>query len=62
LKSEWLSGVAKVGVTAGASAPEILVSAVVERLKEFGVGVVKESPGIEEKVVFHVPGSLKRKT
>ena len=62
LKSEWLSGVAKVGVTAGASAPEILVSAVVERLKEFGVGVVKESSGIEETVVFHVPGSLKRKT
>ena len=62
LKTEWLDGVAKVGVTAGASAPEVLVSAVVERLRSLGVGVVKEFSGIEEKVVFHVPGSLKRKT
>ena len=62
LKPEWLDGVTKVGVTAGASAPEVLVSAVVERLRSLGVGVVKEFSGIEEKVVFHVPGSLKRKT
>ena len=62
LKTEWLDGVTKVGVTAGASAPEVLVSAVVERLRSLGVGVVKEFSGIEEKVVFHVPGSLKRKT
>ncbi|HAT52131.1 MAG TPA: 4-hydroxy-3-methylbut-2-enyl diphosphate reductase [Betaproteobacteria bacterium] len=61
-KTEWLDGVTKVGVTAGASAPEVLVSAVVERLRSLGVGVVKEFSGIEEKVVFHVPGSLKRKT
>jgi 4-hydroxy-3-methylbut-2-enyl diphosphate reductase len=52
----------KVGVTAGASAPEVLVSAVVERLKTLGIGVVKEFSGIQEKVVFHVPGSLKRKS
>lgn len=62
LKPEWLDGVTKVGVTAGASAPEVLVSAVVERLRSLGVGVVKEFSGIQEKVVFHVPGSLKRKT
>ena len=62
LKTEWLEGVTKGGVTAGASAPEVLVSAVVERLRSLGVGVVKEFSGIEEKVVFHVPGSLKRKT
>ena len=61
-KTEWLDGVTKVGVTAGASAPEVLVSAVVERLRSLGVGVVKEFSGIQEKVVFHVPGSLKRKT
>ena len=61
-KTEWLDGVTKVGVTAGASAPEVLVSGVVERLRSLGVGVVKEFSGIEEKVVFHVPGSLKRKT
>ena len=62
LKADWLTGVTKVGVTAGASAPEVLVSAVVDRLKGLGVGVVKEFSGIQEKVVFHVPGSLKRKT
>ena len=62
LKTEWLDGVTKVGVTAGASAPEVLVSSVVERLRSLGVGVVKEFSGIQEKVVFHVPGSLKRKT
>lgn len=62
LKTNWLTGVNKVGVTAGASAPEVLVSAVVERLKTLGVGVVKEFSGIQEKVVFHVPGSLKRKS
>jgi 4-hydroxy-3-methylbut-2-enyl diphosphate reductase len=62
LKTHWLTGVNKVGVTAGASAPEVLVSAVVERLKTLGVGVVKEFSGIQEKVVFHVPGSLKRKS
>ena len=62
LKTEWLDGVTKVGVTAGASAPEVLVSAVVERIRSLGVGVVKEFSGIQEKVVFHVPGSLKRKT
>ena len=62
LKPEWLDGVTKVGVTAGASAPEVLVSAVVERLRSLGIGVVKEFSGIQEKVVFHVPGSLKRKT
>jgi len=62
LKPEWLDGVTKVGVTAGASAPEVLVSAVVERLRSLGVGVVKEFSGIQENVVFHLPGSLKRKT
>lgn len=61
-KTEWLDGVTKVGVTAGASAPEVLVSAVVERLRSLGVGVVKEFSGIQENVVFHLPGSLKRKT
>lgn len=60
LEIGWLTGATKVGVTAGASAPEVLVSAVVDRLKDLGVSVVKEFPGIQEKVVFHVPGSLKR--
>ena len=61
LEPDWLTGVARVGVTAGASAPEVLVTAVVERLKKLGVKVVKESSGVEEKVVFYVPGALKRK-
>ncbi|MDA1330893.1 MAG: 4-hydroxy-3-methylbut-2-enyl diphosphate reductase [Proteobacteria bacterium] len=61
LEPDWLTGVTRVGVTAGASAPEVLVAAVVERLKELGVTVVKESSGVQENVVFYVPGVLQRK-
>ena len=61
IKDEWLSGVGVVGVTAGASAPEVLVAAVVNRLKDYGVLRVEETLGVDEQVVFQVPGSLKRK-
>jgi len=60
IKDEWLSGVGVVGVTAGASAPEVLVAAVVNRLKDYGVLRVEETLGVDEQVVFQVPGSLKR--
>jgi len=60
IKDEWLSGVDVVGVTAGASAPEVLVAAVVNRLKDYGVLRVEETLGVDEQVVFQVPGSLKR--
>jgi len=58
LKAEWLQGKKNVGVTAGASAPEVLVQNVVARLKEMGVESVSEAEGILENVVFPLPKSL----
>ena len=55
----WLSDVASVGVTAGASAPEILVSRVIEKLEQFGGKKASEFPGIEENTVFAVPVELR---
>lgn len=55
----WFDGVAKVGVTAGASAPEILVKNVIARLKELGGETVIENPGEPENVVFAVPVELR---
>jgi 4-hydroxy-3-methylbut-2-enyl diphosphate reductase len=59
VKSEWFDGIAKVGVTAGASAPEILVKNVITRLKELGGETVIENPGEPENVVFAVPVELR---
>ncbi|TAN49847.1 MAG: 4-hydroxy-3-methylbut-2-enyl diphosphate reductase [Methylococcaceae bacterium] len=56
---EWLQGVARVGVTAGASAPEILVKKVVAQLTEWGGQTLVENQGIEEKVVFSLPKELR---
>jgi 4-hydroxy-3-methylbut-2-enyl diphosphate reductase len=58
LRAEWLAGKKRVGVTAGASAPEVLVEAVVARLKELGARRVTSLPGIEEDVVFSLPRAL----
>ena len=58
LKSEWLAGTKVVGVTAGASAPEILVRRVVEKLQGLGATSVQELSGIAEKVVFPLPRAL----
>jgi 4-hydroxy-3-methylbut-2-enyl diphosphate reductase len=62
LKREWLDGAQNVGLTAGASAPEILVQKVVERLREWGAAVVEERAGKVETVVFPVPRSLQAGT
>ena len=59
LKHEWVEGANKVGVTAGASAPEILVKEVIAQLKAWGGKVVTENIGIEEKVVFSLPKELR---
>ncbi|MEN9680330.1 MAG: hydroxymethylbutenyl pyrophosphate reductase [Pseudomonadota bacterium] len=59
MKREWLEGVRCVGVTAGASAPEVLVSEVVANLNAWGANVVREHQGIEEKVVFSLPKELR---
>jgi 4-hydroxy-3-methylbut-2-enyl diphosphate reductase len=60
LRQEWVGGAARIGVTAGASAPEILVTQVVSRLKAWGGVAVTENQGIEEKVVFSLPKELRR--
>src|SRR5690606_24659330 len=54
----WFDGKRRVGVTAGASAPEVLVQSVVERLKELGHTSVANLDGVPEKVVFALPKEL----
>src|SRR5438067_3790233 len=58
LQAEWLAGKHHVGVTAGASAPEVLVQEVVARLKKLGAEQVIELGGAAEKVVFPLPKGL----
>jgi len=58
LRSEWLAGKERVGVTAGASAPEVLVQQVIEKLRSLGAERVEEIEGIAEKVIFPLPKSL----
>jgi len=59
IEDEWLIGVEKVGITAGASAPEVLVEEVVEYLKDFDkTAVVEVMSGIEEKVKFKLPSEV----
>lgn len=60
LDPAWLQGKTRIGVTAGASAPEVLVKEVVARLEAFGVDQVLELPGVVEKVVFPLPKNLAR--
>jgi len=58
LKPEWIEGKELIGVTAGASAPEVLVQAVIARLMELGADGASELEGITEKVIFPLPKSL----
>jgi 4-hydroxy-3-methylbut-2-enyl diphosphate reductase len=58
LRPEWIAGKLRVGVTAGASAPEVLVQQVVARLKELGALGVSELSGIVEHVTFPLPKGL----
>ena len=58
LDPQWVAGKAVVGVTAGASAPEVLVHAVLERLRALGADTVAEVEGIPEKVTFPLPKAL----
>jgi 4-hydroxy-3-methylbut-2-enyl diphosphate reductase len=61
LRPEWFAGVGTVGVTAGASAPELLVQRVVARLREWGGIAAEEVVGREENVVFALPRELRAK-
>jgi 4-hydroxy-3-methylbut-2-enyl diphosphate reductase len=58
LRTEWIAGKHRIGVTAGASAPEVLVKQVVARLKELGALGVTELSGIVENVTFPLPKGL----
>ncbi|HQN64733.1 MAG TPA: 4-hydroxy-3-methylbut-2-enyl diphosphate reductase [Methylophilus sp.] len=58
LKAEWLAGKRRVGVSAGASAPEVLVKEVIAALQTMGADEVHELHGVVENVVFHLPKNL----
>jgi len=54
----WIEGKKRIGVTAGASAPEVLVQAVIDRLKQLGAASVRALEGVEEHVTFPLPKGL----
>ena len=58
LRPEWVQGKRRIGVTAGASAPELLVEQVVARLRELGAAQVTELSGALERIVFPLPKGL----
>jgi 4-hydroxy-3-methylbut-2-enyl diphosphate reductase len=60
LRPEWIAGKPRVGVTAGASAPEVLVNELIERLRALGAKSVRPLEGIAEHVVFTLPRELAR--
>jgi len=57
----WLSGVNAIGVTAGASAPEVLVQGVIERLQQLGATAPEELAGREETITFSMPRELRER-
>jgi 4-hydroxy-3-methylbut-2-enyl diphosphate reductase len=59
IKREWLKEKQRIGVTAGASAPEVLVEQVINRLQEWGADAVDESQGRRETITFSLPKELK---
>ncbi len=59
IQLDWLKDIRKVGVTAGASAPAVLIKQVVQALKDYGGHEVIEHPGREESIVFAVPAELR---
>ena len=58
IDAAWLNGKKRIGVTAGASAPEILVQQVIERLRSLGARSVRKLDGVEEQVKFPMPRGL----
>jgi len=60
LQAEWIAGKRRIGITAGASAPEALVEELVARLKAAGAANVRLLEGITENVVFSLPRELAR--
>jgi 4-hydroxy-3-methylbut-2-enyl diphosphate reductase len=58
IKPEWLSSKNRIGLTAGASAPEVLVDQVISRLQELGISEVSQATGTEENITFSLPREL----
>lgn len=59
IQRDWLADADKIGITAGASAPEVLVNEVMERLEAWGMGAAAQLAGKEENVVFTMPKGLR---
>ncbi len=59
LQAEWLDGKSKIGLTAGASAPDVLVQQVIRRLRELGAHSVRTLEGVQETVKFPLPKGLR---
>lgn len=60
LKKEWFAGKSRVGVTAGASAPEVLVKEVIDTIQSWGFDTVREGEGVEESIIFVLPKALRK--
>jgi 4-hydroxy-3-methylbut-2-enyl diphosphate reductase len=59
LKAEWFSGKSRVGLTAGASAPQVLVDEVITQLRHLGAISVRKMDGVQETIKFPLPKGLK---
>ena len=59
LDPKWFEGIKKVGLTAGASAPEVLAQSIIDKIKEYGPKHVRPLDGIQESTVFALPKGLK---
>jgi 4-hydroxy-3-methylbut-2-en-1-yl diphosphate reductase len=59
LQPEWFQGKQRVGLTAGASAPDVLVQEVIDRLREMGATAVRKLDGVQETIKFPLPKGLK---
>ncbi len=62
IQQEWLDGKSNIGVTAGASAPEILVEKVIDKIRRHTDANVVDAPGIKEQVVFSLPRELAKES
>ena len=59
IKKAWLEGVTSVGVTAGASAPEVLVEGVISKLKQYDFNTIENLTVVEEHMIFALPSELR---
>jgi 4-hydroxy-3-methylbut-2-enyl diphosphate reductase len=62
LQAEWFKGIKRVGLTAGASAPEALAQSIIEKIKEFGPRTVRPLDGVIENTIFQLPKGLNAST